>query len=141
MSLSTETPGHEDAPVLRLDLEQSREAPAFARAAIAEFSEDRDMDTTTLATITLLVSEIVTNAVIHPHVESATKIRLYAHIAGGVMRVEVTDEGSGFTPRPRDPAQVGGGYGLYLLEQQATRWGVDLERATTVWFEMTIQAG
>jgi hypothetical protein len=41
--------------VLSLDLDRSREAPSLARAAIAGFSEDREMGETTRATLKLLV--------------------------------------------------------------------------------------
>jgi anti-sigma regulatory factor (Ser/Thr protein kinase) len=126
--------------VLNLDLEPNREAPSLARAAIAGFSEDREMGERTLATLTLLVSEVVTNAVIHPDVEPPADIQLRARIADGVIRVEVTDEGSGFEPTPRDPTRPDRGYGLYLLEQQAMRWGVEQRAGTTVWFELTLRA-
>lgn len=137
MSVSSETQPHDERSVLELELEQNREAPSQARAAIAGFSENRDLDAATLATLTLLVSEVVTNAVIHPDVEPPGGIQLSARIAGGVIRVEVTDEGSGFTPQPRDPAKSDRGYGLYLLEQQASAWGVERKDGNTVWFELS----
>jgi anti-sigma regulatory factor (Ser/Thr protein kinase) len=137
-SVSTETPDHRDAPVLRLDIERDPEAPSLARAAVAGFCEGRGIRATTLATLRLLVSEIVTNAVIHPEVAPAATIHLCASTAPGAIRIEVTDAGGGFTPRPRDPARLDGGYGLYLVDQQAERWGVERQRGTTVWFEMTI---
>jgi anti-sigma regulatory factor (Ser/Thr protein kinase) len=136
MTVPSETQRHDDQPVLELALPQSREAPSLARAAIAGFSEDREMDAATLATLTLLVSEVVTNAVIHPELESPGDIQLSARIAGGMIRVEVTDEGSGFVPKPRDPAQSDRGYGLYLLEQQAASWGIEQQTGNTVWFEL-----
>jgi anti-sigma regulatory factor (Ser/Thr protein kinase) len=136
MTVPSETQRHDDQPVLELALPQSREAPSLARAAIAGFSEDREMDAATLATLTLLVSEVVTNAVIHPELESPGDIQLSARIAGGMIRVEVTDEGSGFAPKPRDPAQSDRGYGLYLLEQQAASWGIEQQTGNTVWFEL-----
>jgi anti-sigma regulatory factor (Ser/Thr protein kinase) len=136
MTVPSETQRHDDQPVLELALPQSREAPSLARAAIAGFSEDREMDAATLATLTLLVSEVVTNAVIHPELESPGDILLSARIAGGMIRVEVTDEGSGFTPKPRDPARSDRGYGLYLLEQQAVNWGVEKQTGNMVWFEL-----
>ena len=136
MSVSSQTPPQDE--VLELELEQSREAPSMARAAIAAFAENRDLDAATLATLTLLVSEVVTNAVIHPDVEPPGAIRLAARIAKEQIRVEVTDEGSGFTPRPRDPAQSDRGYGLYLLEQQASAWGVEPGSGNTVWFELSL---
>ncbi len=137
MSLTTERENQEDASVLRLALEQSPEAPALGRAAITGFLEHRGIDSTVLATLTLLVSEIVTNAVVHPDVDEPNKIDLYARITPELIRVEVTDRGSGFTPRPRDPAQIGGGYGLHLVDKASSRWGVDTGDDTTVWFELT----
>jgi anti-sigma regulatory factor (Ser/Thr protein kinase) len=137
MPLSSETQPHDEQSVLDVELEQNREAPSLARAAIASFSENRDLDAATLATLTLLVSEVVTNAVIHPDVEPPGGIRLSARIAAGVIRVEVTDEGSGFTPQPRDPAKSDRGYGLYLLEHQASAWGVKRQPVNTVWFELS----
>jgi anti-sigma regulatory factor (Ser/Thr protein kinase) len=137
MSVSSETQPHDEPSVLELELEQNREAPSLARAAIAAFSENRDFDAATLATLTLLVSEVVTNAVIHPDVEPPGGIRLSARIATGVIRVEVTDDGGGFTPHPRDPAKSDRGYGLYLLERQASAWGVERQPVNTVWFELS----
>ena len=96
------------------------------------------MDAAKLATLTLLVSEVVTNAVTHPDVEPPASIRLAARIASGRIRVEVTDEGSGCTPEPRDPSQPDRGYGLYLLEQQASAWGVERQSGNTVWFELSV---
>ena len=137
MSISSETQPHDEKSVLELELERNREAPSLARAAIAGFSENRDLEAATLATLTLLVSEVVTNAVIHPDVEPPGAIRLSARIVQGLIRVEVTDEGSGFTPHPRDPAQSDRGYGLFLLEHQASAWGVERRDGNTVWFELS----
>src|SRR5438105_2658175 len=87
MSVSSETQPHDEQSI-ELQLEQNREAPSLARAAIAELSENRDVDASTLATLTLLVSEVVTNAVIHPNVEPPGGIQLSARIAGGMIRVD-----------------------------------------------------
>ena len=123
--------------MLRLELERSDEAPSVARAAITGFCQDREVAPGAVATLRLLVSEVVTNAVIHPDARATPAIRLMVWCRAGVIRVEVTDQGSGFTPRPRDPARVGGGYGLYLLEQQASGWGVLQRDGTTVWLEVS----
>jgi anti-sigma regulatory factor (Ser/Thr protein kinase) len=131
MSLSQD----HDTPVLRLELEPGPGAPAEARAAIAEFSENHGL-TDTLATLTLLVSELVTNAVIHPEVQPPAEISLLARLAGTTIRVEITDQGTGFTPQERDATRMDGGYGLYLLDKAATRWGIERRDGTTVWFEM-----
>ena len=51
------------------------------------------------------------------------------------VRVEVIDRGSGFdafaTPEPEY-----GGFGLYLVDKLADRWGVETKEATLIWFEM-----
>lgn len=140
MSLSTEPGYHDKSCVLSLELAQDLDAPAQARAAITGFCAHRGIDPTTLATLTLLVSETVTNAVIHPDVDKPTTIGFYARVAPRLVAVKVTDHGRGFTPKPRDPAQIGGGYGLYLLDKTASRWGVETLHQTTVWFELTVSA-
>jgi anti-sigma regulatory factor (Ser/Thr protein kinase) len=55
----------------------------------------------------------------------------------GAVRIEVEDPGAGFEPtRPRRRGDLVGGFGLYLTEQLADRWGVDrLEGKTRVWLE------
>ncbi len=135
MSLSQD---HHDTPALRLELAPGPDAPAKARAAIAAFSETHGLDTDTLATIMLLVSELVTNAVIHPEVQPSADIGVLARLAGATIRVEITDQGRGFTPQPRDPARVDGGYGIYLLDKAAARWGIERRDGTTVWFELPV---
>ena len=130
---------HHDTPALHIELEPNPGAPAEARAAIAAFSKNHGLDTAALATLMLLVSELATNAVIHPEVAPPAEISLLARLAGTVIRVEITDRGSGFTPQERDHTRVDGGYGLYLLDKAATRWGVERRDGTTVWFEMLAQ--
>jgi anti-sigma regulatory factor (Ser/Thr protein kinase) len=126
--------------VLELELERTREAPSLARAAIVGFCQDRVFSDTTMATLTLLVSEAVTNAVIHPDVDPPGTLGLYARLDKDKVRIEVSDPGQGFTPKPRDVTQVDRGYGLFLLEKEAASWGVDREPHTTVWFEVATEA-
>ena len=98
------------------------------------------MGPVSLATLTLLVSELVSNAVLHSDAPPSSHILLCAHPLGKAgVRVEVTDQGSGFVPAPRDPIQRHGGYGLHLVDQQTTSWGVDRQGGTRVWFEMPSQ--
>lgn len=138
MTLSTKASRERDPSTLELELERSVDAPSVARAAIVGFCQDSDSSPSTIATVMLLVSEIVTNAVIHPNVDPAAKVELFAQLRKEIIRVEVSDEGTGFTPRKRDPGQLGGGFGLYLLEKESARWGVESTPHTTVWFEVAI---
>lgn len=131
--------GRHDEPVgssLRLELEITPQAPSLARAAVTSFASRRQVESNILATLQLLISELVTNAVIHPHAPIGSKIALTASLAAGTIRVEVLDQGNGFVPTPRDPARITGGYGLFLLEQQAARWGIDRRGGNSVWFEL-----
>ncbi len=126
-----------DRRVLRIILGRSPEAPSLARAATAGLLEQREIDPERMSTLTLLVSEIVSNAVLHADAPPSSEILLcFRLLDDGAVRVEVTDQGNGFTPVPRDPQQYGGGYGLYLVEDQASRWGVDSQDGTRVWFEL-----
>jgi anti-sigma regulatory factor (Ser/Thr protein kinase) len=137
MSPSGESSHATDARMLRISLEQSSHAPALARAAITGFSDGSEIAPSRLATLLLLVSEVVTNAVVHSTARDPSEIVLCAELTdGGGVRVEVTDRGGGFTPVPRDPDRPGGGYGLFLVEREAERWGVDRKGGTRVWFEL-----
>jgi anti-sigma regulatory factor (Ser/Thr protein kinase) len=125
-----------DRSVLTIDLDRNPDAPALARAAINGFCEDRNLSASMVATLTLLVSEVVTNAVIHPDTKPLETITMRASVEHDTVRVEVSDPGRRFTPRPRDPDRVDGGYGLYLVESEAARWGGGAGPTTTVWFEV-----
>jgi anti-sigma regulatory factor (Ser/Thr protein kinase) len=133
---STKAPQDQDPSTLEIELERTVDAPSLARAAIVSFCQDSESSPSTIASLMLLVSETVTNAVIHPKVNPPGKIGLFARRGQEMIRVEVSDEGSGFTPTPRKPGQLGGGFGLYLLDKESARWGVESTPHTTVWFEV-----
>ena len=126
---------------LELELERNVEAPARARAAVSELSAALGLEAVTVHTLVLLVSELVTNAVLHSNGPSDAPVRLTACASDGAVRVTVSDAGGGFEPRPRDPASISDGYGLFLLEKAASRWGVDSLERTSVWFELPLAAG
>ena len=126
---------------LRLDLRRDRDAPARARAAIETWCPELDGGRPRRDTLLLLVSELVTNAVMHSQARADAAIVLTAGIYGEHVHVEVTDGGEGFTPPPdglsrRRERMTIGGYGLYVVDQAASRWGVDRAGGTRVWFEM-----
>jgi len=131
-------PAPTDSSQRRLTIELARDtgAPARARAAIDRFCKARDVAPSAVATLLLLVSEVVTNAVVHPDVDRRATITLRAWLTGGSVRVEVQDAGPRFTPRPRNPDRFDGGFGLYLVEREAARWGLGGGPTTTVWFEV-----
>ena len=130
--------GREFSPdsVLEMALPRDRSAPGRARSAIARFSAEREIDDAALAALKLLVSEVVSNAVIHSTAPSAAEITLRARLLEHLVRVEVIDQGSGFAAESRVPSAQTGGYGLYLLTREAASWGVHVDGSTCVWFEV-----
>jgi transcriptional regulator with XRE-family HTH domain/anti-sigma regulatory factor (Ser/Thr protein kinase) len=104
-------------------------APALARAALAATAigiPKRAFDDTELVT-----SELVTNSVRH---SGSDWVEVSIAVDAHVLRVEVSDQ-SPQSMRPRTPG-VEGGWGLAILGELASRWGVERERAgKTVWFE------
>lgn len=125
-SRSTETPAPEPASVAR-----ARRLVAAALAA-ADHGED------VVDVATLLVSEVVTNSVLH----AGTEIGLRCERRGGGVRVEVSD-GSSMVPGVRhyDPDATTG-RGLGLVSTLATSWGVRLhDHGKTLRFEVGDVAG
>lgn len=81
----------------------------------------------------LLVSEIVTNALVH----AGTPIDVSFSFVGRGLRIEVTD-GSPHAPTPRDYGpNAGTGRGLVLLQEMVDDWGVvPDDPGKTVWFQI-----
>ena len=88
----------------------------------------------------LLVSELVTNSIVHAGHSGAEAIRVRAANDGSTTRVEVCDRARGDTlpaMQPEPPPFATGGRGLLLVDALAARWGMDTcERGTCVWFEL-----
>jgi anti-sigma regulatory factor (Ser/Thr protein kinase) len=84
-------------------------------------------------TVTLLSSELVTNAIRH----ADGPIRVEATLVPDFARVAVIDSGPGFDPEVRHEAR---GYGLRLIDKLASDWGVEAADGdgggTRVWFEV-----
>jgi anti-sigma regulatory factor (Ser/Thr protein kinase) len=123
-------------PSLHAQLATSSDAPARARALVSGWCETFDLDVQRCQMLRLLVSELVTNAVIHPHAPRSPVIVLAASMSGGRITVTVTDTGTGPAPHSREPDPATGGYGLYLLDRETLSWGADDVQGTRVWFEL-----
>ena len=118
---------------LTLRLAGGPTAPARARTAlrsldrtIADLRDDVD----------LLVSELVTNSVLHA---KADHVDVLATAGPTGVHVEVSDPGPGFDKdgARREPSPNGaGGYGLNIVDKVANRWGVKRNRFARVWFEI-----
>lgn len=105
----------------------------FATDACRLSAPDADCDT-----VSLLVSEVATNALVHG--VGQVRIRVVPQTEG--VRIEVVD-GSATLPRPRDAALLDeGGRGLALVAALASSWGSEPTGAgKTVWFEVGTEVG
>ena len=123
------------APRLDLRLPPDDNAPAQARRSLERVVDSLDQDAR--ETLRLLVSELVTNSVRHANLDSGQWIDLCVEANPRAIRVSVSDPGVGFDT-PADPPRPGApsGWGLYLVEQMADRWGVSRDDETRVWFEI-----
>jgi len=121
---------------LDISLEPGPEAPSRARDRVAAM--DPDVDVETMSNVKLIVSELVTNSIRHGGLASGDQIGVKVETRDKTIRLEVTDPGRGFTHKRRTPASLqGGGWGLYLIERLAARWGIDRKGGTRVWCELT----
>jgi anti-sigma regulatory factor (Ser/Thr protein kinase) len=130
--------GH--AKHFQLAVASGAQAPERARAWLRNVSEWMPADAE--QTVTLLVSELVTNAVRHGGAGEDDLIQLELRALDGGVSVSVSDPGPGFAPTERDaPLDEPGGWGLVLVDQLAERWGVVRDERTCVWFELATAAG
>ncbi|MCA1712834.1 MAG: SpoIIE family protein phosphatase [Actinobacteria bacterium] len=83
----------------------------------------------------LLVTELVTNAIVH----AGTELELLVSTDGPTLRVEVSDRSPGAIPVVRDqPSETReGGRGIFLLDALATEWGTrHFGSGKSVWFQL-----
>lgn len=110
-----------------------RTAPGAARHALDELNDH--IDPAVKEDVRLLVSEVVTNSVIHAQPDSPGEVALDVWASEDVVRVAITDRGPGFVAGELPPGGEGSGWGLMMVERLAHRWGVELDDGTEVWFE------
>jgi|SRR6516165_4075983 len=118
--------------VASLEFQPDHTAAARARRFVGDTLRAWGLDGE-VADAELLVSELVTNAILHAR--SAASVSVDRH--GSLFRIAVCD-GSSTVPRVRDygPRAVTG-RGMLLVDRIAERWGVE-ERTEgkCVWFEV-----
>jgi anti-sigma regulatory factor (Ser/Thr protein kinase) len=110
-------------------------APLRARVEV----DALELPTPACDDVTLLVSELVTNSVVHADLDAGQDIDLRISRSPRIVRVEVCDDGPGFAGAPLEGGSTAGhGFGLYLVEQLADRWGINRDTQTCVWFELDL---
>jgi PAS domain S-box-containing protein len=109
-------------------------AAAEARRVIDEVLGSH-LDEASVDNARLLTTELITNAVVHGPKGRYADVRLRVLVRDAVVRIEVIDDGPGFSRPPRR-TDGAGGWGLFLVERVADRWGIEKGGPTTVWFEL-----
>jgi len=115
-------------------------APGIGRRslrAIEPFADDTVVDD-----VRLLVSELVTNSLMHSGAGQTGRIDLTVEVRSDTVRVSVRDQGTGFEHRPRRRGRRGSGWGLFLLNELSDQWGIEHlpDDGTAVWFEVARRA-
>lgn len=103
-------------------------ARAFVRRVLEHWGVDELVDT-----VTLLLSELVTNVVVH----AAAAPTVAVHLLPDRVRVEVADDDTTRLEAREAPLSAENGRGLVLVEALAHRWGqVALPVGKVVWFDV-----
>ena len=92
--------------------------------------------------LALIVSELVTNSVLHAGLSPQAPIEVQVNNGPDSVRLRVHDPGPGFTPRRARSANaslVAGGRGLPIVASLSETWGVDSTAGCTVWCQLAVE--
>jgi len=90
--------------------------------------------------VVLLVSEVVTNSVLHSGSGGGGVVAMTVAVGSAAVLVEVCDAGSGASvPHVRNEPEAESGRGMFLVDLLADDWGVqdDVPKGSRIlWFEV-----
>ena len=126
-------------PGLRLDLRVKARAENVS--AVRRAIEALDLAPALIEDAKLLVSELVTNSIRHAGLGPEDDIVIAVSWSGRVLRVIVWDRTIDATLSPvagafRPPPGAESGWGLFLVDHIASRWGTSLDRRAGYWLEL-----
>jgi len=113
-----------------IDLPRDPTASHLAREQVTDRLSGT-LDHSVMADVTLAVSELVTNALLH----GAGRIELHVEADDRSVKAEVVDAGRGLEQVIREHGVDG--HGLRIVGQVADKWGV-FQGTTHVWFEIPL---
>jgi anti-sigma regulatory factor (Ser/Thr protein kinase) len=125
-------------PLLELALPPVAASAGQARIAVEALLAEHRLGPAEDAT--LLVSEVVTNAVRH----ARSDLVLRASMSSGPLRISVEDREGGTLPRPGSSPgdEAESGWGLLLVEALSEAWGVETTPGgKRVWFDLEVSPG
>jgi anti-sigma regulatory factor (Ser/Thr protein kinase) len=122
-------------------LPADRTAP-FAARTLLGLCAGPLLDARVLSDAQLLVSELVTNSLLHSGMGDHESIVVRIRLDSTALRLEVRNPGVTGTIASNggDPEQ-GRGFGLDLVSLLSTSWGVRRDRDTAVWADVSRAAG
>jgi anti-sigma regulatory factor (Ser/Thr protein kinase) len=124
-----------------LNLVLTEEVGAAAAARQALVADNGELPAAVRDDVLLLVSELVTNAVIHAGAGPERPLQVQFLRGPRWVVVTVADEGPGFSWHPNgERRNQSGGWGLFLVDQIADCWGVECTASgARVWFEIAYE--
>jgi two-component sensor histidine kinase len=97
---------------------------------------DIELDADARARLELILSELVTNSVVHSGGAADAELSIRLRLDSELLRGEVCGEGPEFDWAPHDPdLEEPGGLGLMIVDQLTERWGIQHNSQVCVWFE------
>jgi anti-sigma regulatory factor (Ser/Thr protein kinase) len=115
------------------------DAPTRARRSVHSQLEGR-IPATTASDAALLVTELVTNSVVHANVGPRRALTVEVTTLDDRLRIAVIDPGSRLRPCVLAPdPETPGGLGLLLIDELCETWGVWQDLGPTcVWCELLL---
>jgi hypothetical protein len=130
---STRCPKTAESVALELPLE-----PASARRARGAVASLRShLDASSFDALRLMVSELVADSIAIDSRSPKGTISLRAEALDAGARIDFALAGVPLRPRSRKPRLEEPGWGMYLVQTLASRWGARHDGETTsIWFEL-----
>jgi anti-sigma regulatory factor (Ser/Thr protein kinase) len=122
---------------LQITLDADDRAPGRARRGVVGACDPR-MSRGRREDLVLVVSELVSNSVMHAGIGPSGAILLAVDCTHERIRVEVQDDGPGLEGVPGGGDVGRGGRGLRIVERLGGRWGSHGSFPATVWAELPL---
>jgi serine/threonine-protein kinase RsbW len=121
-----------------LHLENERRSVSFARRWALRQAVDAGLHGDAQATVELLTSELVANAL--EHGPGGGVITVHVTVGDGMLEVSVTDQGAGRPVLGRPEPTADGGRGVMLVDMLAAGWGTRplADGGKAVWFTVPL---
>nr|WP_239148806.1 ATP-binding protein [Streptomyces sp. SID12501] len=128
---------------LQVRYRRYRPSVPVARAQARALSRQWRLPDSVADSLEWVVTELVTNAVIHGRATRGSRVAVTYHLDGGRLRVDVRDAASGMpsagSPTPEDGDESEGGRGLQVVAALADDWGVTPRViGKSVWAELAV---